>query len=67
MFWVLHTLVGVNLDVAEGGIVVGRDDDVDTLNCSLEGLVERLFVHLELEKSAIDLKGLISKQEKNVI
>lgn len=49
------TLLGVDLDVTESLVVVGGDDDVDGLDCALEGLVEVLLGHLQLEESAIDL------------
>lgn len=49
------TLVRVNLDVTNGLVKVGRDDDVDGLDGSREGLVKILLGNLELEKSTIDL------------
>jgi hypothetical protein len=49
------TLVRINLDITEGVIVVGRDNDVHGLNCTKEGLIKILFGHLKLEKSAVDL------------
>ncbi|GKT45569.1 uncharacterized protein ColSpa_05750 [Colletotrichum spaethianum] len=49
------TLVGVNLDITEGLVEVGGDDDVDGLDGTREGLVEVLLGDLELEKSAVDL------------
>lgn len=49
------SLVGVDLDVAEDGVVVGRDDDVDRLDRTGERLVEILLGDLELEESAVDL------------
>jgi hypothetical protein len=47
--------VGVDLDVAEGLVVVGGDDDVDRLDGALERLVEVLLGDLELEEGAVDL------------
>ena len=49
------TLVGVNLDVTERAVQVGRDDDVDGLDCSGERLVEILLGDLKLEESTVDL------------
>jgi hypothetical protein len=49
------TLVGVDLDVTNRLVKVGRDDDVDGLDGSREGLVKILLGDLELEKSTIDL------------
>jgi hypothetical protein len=49
------TLVGVDLDVTNGLVKVGRDDDVDGLDSSGEGLVKILLGDLKLEKSTIDL------------
>ena len=37
------SLVGVDLDITKGGIVVGGDDDVDGLDGTGEGLVERVL------------------------
>lgn len=49
------TLVRVDLDVTEGLVEVGGNDDVDGLNGSGEGLVQILLGDLKLEKSTIDL------------
>lgn len=49
------TLVWVNLDVTEGLVEVGGDNDVDGLDGTGEGLVKILLGDLELEKSTIDL------------
>lgn len=49
------SLVGVDLDITEGGVVVGGDDDVDGLNCPLESLVQVLLLHLQLEQSTVNL------------
>lgn len=49
------TLVGVDLDVTNGLVKVGGDDDVDGLDGSGEGLVEILLGDLKLEKSTVDL------------
>lgn len=49
------TLVWVDLDVTEGLVEVGGDDDVDGLDGTGEGLVKILLGDLELEKSTIDL------------
>ncbi|GKT92871.1 elongation factor 2 [Colletotrichum tofieldiae] len=49
------TLVGVNLDITEGLVEVGGDDDVDGLDSTREGLVEVLLGDLELEKSTVNL------------
>lgn len=48
-------LVGVDLDVTEDLVEVGRDDDVDGLDGTGEGLVQVLLGDLELEKSTVDL------------
>ena len=48
-------LVGVDLDITKGLVKVGRDDDVDRLDGTGEGLVQILLGDLELEKSTIDL------------
>jgi hypothetical protein len=48
-------LVGVDLDITEGLVEVGRDDDVDRLDGTGEGLVKILLGDLELEESTIDL------------
>ena len=49
------TLVGVDLDVTKSLVEVGRDDDVDGLNGTGEGLVKILLGDLKLEKSTVDL------------
>ncbi|KAI6748621.1 hypothetical protein HG530_015394 [Fusarium avenaceum] len=49
------TLVGVDLDVTNGLVKVGRDDNVNGLNGSGEGLVQILLGDLKLEKSTVDL------------
>lgn len=49
------TLVGVNLDVTERLVEVSRDDDVDGLDGTREGLVKVLLGDLELEESTVDL------------
>ncbi len=49
------TLLRVDLEVAEGLVEVGRDNDVDGLDGSQEGLVQVFLGNLELEKSTIDL------------
>ena len=49
------TLLGVDLNITESLVVVGRDDDVDGLDGSVEGLVEVLLADLQLEKGSIDL------------
>jgi hypothetical protein len=49
------TLLGVDLDITEDFVEVGRDDDVDGLDDTGEVLVQILLGELELEKSAIDL------------
>jgi hypothetical protein len=48
-------LLGVDLAVAEGLLVVHRDDDVDRLDGTGEGLVEVLLLDLELEEGTVDL------------
>ena len=48
-------LIGVNLDITKGVIMVGRDDDVHGLDRTTEGLVEILFGHLELEEGTVNL------------
>jgi hypothetical protein len=48
-------LLGVDLNITEDRVVVGRDDDVDGLDGSAEGLVEVLLGHLELEQGTVDL------------
>jgi hypothetical protein len=49
------TLVWVDLDVTEGLVEVGGDNDVDGLDGTGEGLVQVLLGNLELEKSTVDL------------
>jgi hypothetical protein len=49
------TLLGVDLDITEGLVEVGGDDDVDGLNDTGEVLVKVLLGELELEKSTVDL------------
>jgi hypothetical protein len=49
------TLVWVDLDITEGLVEVGGDDDVDGLDGTGEGLVQILLGDLELEKSTINL------------
>jgi hypothetical protein len=49
------TLVGVNLDITQGGIMVGRDNDVHGLDGTKEALVKIFFGHLKLEKGAVNL------------
>jgi len=49
------TLLGVDLDITKGGIVVCSDNDVDGLDGTQEGLVKLLLCDLELEKRAINL------------
>ena len=49
------TLVRVHLDITEGLVEVGGDDDVDGLDCSGEGLVQVLLLDLKLEQSTVDL------------
>jgi hypothetical protein len=49
------SLLGVDLDVTEDLVVVGRDDDVDGLDGSGERLVEVLLADLELEEGSVDL------------
>jgi hypothetical protein len=49
------TLLGVDLNVSESLLVVHRDDNVDGLDSSVEGLVEVLLLDLEFEKSTVDL------------
>lgn len=48
------SLVGVNLNVTENGVVVGGDDNVDGFDGSGEGLVEILLGDLEFEEGTID-------------
>jgi len=47
--------LGVDLDVAEDLLVVGRDDDVDRLDRAGERLVQVLLLDLQLEERAVDL------------
>ncbi len=49
------TLLGVDLDITKGLVVVGSDDDVDGLDDTGEVLVQILLAELELEKSTVDL------------
>jgi hypothetical protein len=49
------TLLGVDLDITKGLVVVGGDDDVDGLDNTGEVLVQILLGELELEKSTVDL------------
>lgn len=49
------TLLGVDLEVTEGLVEVGGDDDVDGLDGTREGLVQILLGDLKLEKSTVDL------------
>lgn len=49
------SLVWVDLDVTEGLVEVGGDNDVDGLDGTREGLVKILLLDLELEKSTINL------------
>jgi len=49
------TLLGVDLDVTEDFVEVGRDDDVDGLDNTGEVLVQILLGELELEESTVDL------------
>jgi len=49
------TLLGVDLDITEGLVVVGGDDNVDGLDDTGEVLVQVLLAELELEKSTVDL------------
>lgn len=49
------TLLGVDLNVSEGVLVVHRDDDVDGLDGTGEGLVEVLLLDLEFEEGTVDL------------
>lgn len=48
-------LLGVDLAVTEGLLVVHRDDDVDRLDGTGESLVEVLLLDLELEEGTVDL------------
>ena len=49
------TLFGVDLDITEGSIVVGGDDDIDGLDGTAERLVEILLADLQFEEGTIDL------------
>lgn len=49
------TLVRVDLDVTEGLVEVGGDDDIDRLDRPREGLVQVLLGDLQLEQSTVDL------------
>jgi hypothetical protein len=49
------TLLRVHLDITEGLVEVGGDNDVDGLNDTGEVLVQILLGDLELEKSTVDL------------
>jgi hypothetical protein len=49
------TLLGVDLDITEGLVVVGGNDDVDGLDDTGEVLVQVLLGELELEKGTVDL------------
>jgi len=49
------TLFGVDLEVTKSLVQVGRDNDVDVLNGTQEGVVEGLLVDLEFEKSTVNL------------
>lgn len=49
------TLLRVDLDVTESGVVVGRDDDVEALDDTREGLLKVLLRDLKLEKCTVDL------------
>ena len=49
------SLLGVDLNVSEGLVVVGGDDNVDGLDGSGERLVKLLLSDLQLEESSIDL------------
>ena len=49
------TFLGVNLNVTEGGVRVGGDDDVDGLDGSGELLVQVLLGDLQLEQGSVDL------------
>ncbi len=48
------TLFRIYLDITEGLVVVGGNDDVDRLDGTLEGLEEGFLIDLQLEKGAID-------------
>ena len=47
--------VRINLDVTKGGVVISGDNDIDSLDCALEGLVKVFLLNLELEESTVDL------------
>lgn len=49
------TLVGVDLDVTQSLVKVGRDDDVDGLDGTREGLVQVLLGDLQLQQGTVDL------------
>lgn len=49
------TLLGVDLDITKSDIVVGRNDDVNVLDGTAEGLVELFLVDLKLKKSTVNL------------
>lgn len=49
------TLVGVDLNVTQGGVSVGGDDDVHGFDSSAEGLVQVFLGDLQLQKSSVDL------------
>lgn len=49
------TLLGVDLDITKGLVVVCGNDDVDGLDDTGEVLVQILLAELELEKSTVDL------------
>ena len=50
-----RSFVRVHLDVTQGLVKVGGDDDVDGLDGPRERLVQILLGHLELEQSTVDL------------
>jgi hypothetical protein len=50
-----RTLVRVDLDITEGLVEVGGDDDVDGLDDTREVLVQIFLADLQLEKSTVDL------------
>ena len=49
------SLVRVYLDISQGDVMVGGNDDVHVLDGTLEGLVEGFLVDLEFEKGTVDL------------
>ena len=49
------TLVGVDLDVTEGLVEVGGNDDIDGLDDTREVLVQILLLELQFEQSTVDL------------